>query len=81
MAAQFALEIPAEELLALFPLMTKLDYKRDPERYLSTACSEAERLPMQTSGSVAEPFRFFLHKGVSRAKETPTSKPSASASA
>lgn len=70
MAAQFALEIPAEELLALFPLMTKLDYKRDPERYMSTACSEAERLPMQTSGSVAEPFRFFLHKGVSRAKES-----------
>ena len=42
MAAQFALEIPAEELLALFPLMTKLDYKRDAERYMSTACSEAE---------------------------------------
>ena len=27
-------------------------------------------LPMQTSGSVAVPFRFFLHKGVSRAKES-----------
>ena len=69
LATQLLTDIPAEELLALFPLMTKLDYKRNPQAYLSTACGEAERLPMQTSGSVAEPFKFSLHKGVSRAKE------------
>ena len=69
-AAQLLTDLPAEEWLSLFPLMTKLDYRRNPEHYLSTGCSPAERLPMQTSGSVAEPFRFYLHKGVSRAKET-----------
>ncbi|NML27592.1 phenylacetate--CoA ligase family protein [Zoogloea dura] len=68
-AAQLLTDMPAEEWLALFPLMTKLDYKRAPQDYLSSGCTPAERLPMQTSGSVAEPFRFFLHKGVSRAKE------------
>lgn len=68
-AAQLLIDMPASEWLALFPLMTKLDYRREPEKYLSTGCAPEHRLPMQTSGSVAEPFRFFLHKGVSRAKE------------
>ena len=69
LATPLLVDMPVGELLALFPLMTKLDYKRDPDAYLSTACTTADRLPMQTSGSVAEPFRFSLHKGVSRAKE------------
>jgi phenylacetate-CoA ligase len=70
LAAQLLIDMPLSELLALFPLMTKLDYKRNPEAYLSTACSDAERLPMQTSGSVAEPFKFALQKGVTRSKES-----------
>ena len=69
LTARLLTDMPASEWLALFPLMTKLDYKRAPENYLSTACTAADRLPMQTSGSVSEPFRFSLHKGVSRAKE------------
>lgn len=70
LAAQLLIDMPLAELLALFPLMTKLDYKRDPRAYLSTACGEADRLPMQTSGSVAEPFKFALQKGVTRSKES-----------
>ena len=69
LATQLLSDMPVSEWLALFPLMTKLDYKRAPEQFLSSGCTAAERLPMQTSGSVAEPFRFSLHKGVSRAKE------------
>lgn len=69
LAAQLASDMPVGELLALFPLMTKLDYKRNPAAYFSTGCADSQRLPMQTSGSVAEPFKFVLQKGVTRAKE------------
>ena len=45
LTARLLTDMPASEWLALFPLMTKLDYKRAPENYLSTACTAADRLP------------------------------------
>lgn len=61
--------IAVDELLALFPLTSKAGYRAMPHAYLSAACRPSQRLPMQTSGSVAEPFAFVLEKGVSRARE------------
>ena len=81
LATQLLSDMPVSEWLALFPLMTKLDYKRAPDNSFPAGAPAAERLPMQTSGSVAEPFRFSLHKGSPGPRRPPTSNPSACASA
>src|SRR5437868_4375210 len=59
----------AREALSHLPVTDKLDIKRHPERYLSTAMPEHARLEMYTGGSTRNPMRFFLQKHVTRAKE------------
>lgn len=61
---------PVEAWLAAFPLTTRLDLKRHPQAYRSTACPPDAGLPMQTSGSSSEPLRFLLERGLTRCKET-----------
>ena len=39
LATPLLVDMPVGELLALFPLMTKRDYKRNPDAYLSPACT------------------------------------------
>jgi len=56
-------------LLADLPVTDKLDIKRHPERYLSTAMSRAARLEMFTGGSTRNPLQFYLQKHVTRPKE------------
>jgi len=58
------------EALAQLPITDKLDIKRHPGRYLSRAMPEGARLEMYTGGSTRTPLRFFLHKHVTRAKES-----------
>ncbi|HET9651385.1 MAG TPA: hypothetical protein VFP36_04315 [Usitatibacter sp.] len=57
------------DLLARLPITDKLEIKRHPERYLSTALPPSARLQMFTGGSTPNPMRFYLHKHVSRPKE------------
>ncbi len=57
------------EILARLPVVDKLDIKRHPERYLSSALPASARLEMHTGGSTPNPMRFYLHKHVSRPKE------------
>ena len=57
------------EVLAALPVTDKLDIKRHPDRYLSTAVSSNARLQMFTGGSTRNPMRFYLQKHVSRPKE------------
>src|SRR5256885_1319729 len=54
------------EILAGLPVTDKLDMKRHPARYLSTARPEGARLVMYTGGSTRNPMRFCLEKHVSR---------------
>lgn len=61
---------PVDEWLRAFPLTSRSDLKARPQDHLSSACPEGARLPMQTSGSSAEPLHFFLERGVTRCKET-----------
>jgi phenylacetate-CoA ligase len=56
--------------LLLLPAVGKLDIKADESRYLSTAMPESARLAMFTGGSTANPMRFYLHRGITRPKET-----------
>jgi len=57
------------ETLAHLPVVDKLNIKRNPARYLSSAMPESARLQMFTGGSTRNPMRFFLEKHVSRPKE------------
>jgi phenylacetate-coenzyme A ligase PaaK-like adenylate-forming protein len=57
------------EILARLPVVDKLDIKRNPERYISSALPASARLEMHTGGSTQNPMRFYLHKHVSRPKE------------
>lgn len=52
------------------PLLTKSDLLKRREEMLSDAFSARERLYITTGGSTGVPVGFYLHKGVSRAKET-----------
>src|SRR2546422_1321679 len=58
-----------ERLLAQLPVTDKLDIKRDPARYLSSAMPASRRLKMFTGGSTRNPMQFYLQKHVSRPKE------------
>lgn len=62
------LDRPGEALLRL-PLVSKDDIKGDLGRYLSAGCPVRLRLRAFTGGSTAAPMEFYLHKGVTRAKE------------
>lgn len=59
----------ARELLARLPVTDKLDIKRDPARYLSSAMPMSRRLKMFTGGSTRNPMQFYLQKHRSRPKE------------
>jgi phenylacetate-CoA ligase len=67
--ALLASESDPRALLERLPVTDKLDIKRHPERYLSSAVAPAARLPMYTGGSTRNPMRFFLEKHVTRPKE------------
>nr|WP_316643915.1 hypothetical protein [uncultured Roseateles sp.] len=56
-------------VLAQLPLCSKEDLKLQSDRYLSVAAKKSERQRMFTGGSTSVPMTFYLHKGVSRAKE------------
>ncbi|MBK8036997.1 MAG: phenylacetate--CoA ligase family protein [Verrucomicrobiaceae bacterium] len=55
------------EQLAAYPMLTKEDIIRHRNEMVSGEASQ--RLAMTTGGSSGVPVSFFLHKGVSRAKE------------
>lgn len=56
-------------LLAELPVTDKLDIKRQPQRYLSSAMPASARLETFTGGSTRNPMRFFLEKHVTRPRE------------
>jgi phenylacetate-CoA ligase len=57
------------EALAQLPIVSKLDIKREPQAYLSSAIPPARRLETFTGGSTANPMRFFLERHVTRTRE------------
>jgi len=57
------------QTLARFPVTDKLDIKRHPARYLSSAMPTSRRLKMFTGGSTRNPMQFYLQKHRSRPKE------------
>lgn len=57
------------QTLARFPVTDKLDIKRHPARYLSSAMPKSRRLKMFTGGSTRYPMQFYLQKHRSRPKE------------
>lgn len=59
----------APQVLAQLPLVDKEAIKLDLASFCSTAYGPADRLPMFTGGSTSVPMSFYLHKGVSRARE------------
>jgi phenylacetate-CoA ligase len=58
-----------EQVLAAMPLVSKSEIKADLSRYLSDAMPVSARLKTFTGGSTSEPMMFYLHKGVTRARE------------
>lgn len=63
---------PRPSLLRLrdLPAVGKTDIKEALPQFLSQACTTAERLPMFTGGSTANPMAFFLERGTSRPRES-----------
>jgi phenylacetate-CoA ligase len=57
------------EVLAQLPVTAKEDIKTSLSAYLSGAYPNAARLKMFTGGSTSVPMTFYLHRGISRAKE------------
>ena len=57
------------QTLARFPVTDKLDIKRHPARYQSSAMPTSQRLKMFTGGSTRNPMQFYLQKHRSRPKE------------
>jgi phenylacetate-CoA ligase len=57
------------QILARIPVTDKLDIKRHPARYLSSAMAASRRLRMFTGGSTRNPMQFYLQKHRSRPKE------------
>ena len=56
-------------VLRELPLLDKERLKTHLSDYLSTAYPPEARLPMFTGGSTSVPMTFYMHKGISRAKE------------
>lgn len=61
---------PAWDRLARLPVTSKADIKRSLPRHVSELALHRDLLPMFTGGSTEQPMQFYLHKGVSRPKET-----------
>ena len=57
------------DALQRLPVTDKLDIKRHPERYLSSAMPAGARMEMFTGGSTRNPMQFYLQKHVTRPKE------------
>jgi phenylacetate-CoA ligase len=57
------------EQLSAYPLLTKRELQQNRERMVNRDLRPAKRLYMTTGGSTGVPVGFYLHKGVSRAKE------------
>lgn len=57
------------EQLADYPLLTKQDLMTHREALVNPEMAAGRRLYMTTGGSSGVPVGFYLHKGVSRAKE------------
>jgi len=56
-------------VLSELPLTAKEDIKRRLADYLNTKTGTASRLRMFTGGSTSIPMTFYVHRGISRAKE------------
>jgi phenylacetate-CoA ligase len=52
-----------------YPLLTKLELQTHREKMVNRDLPAHQRLYMTTGGSTGQPVGFYLHKGVSRAKE------------
>jgi phenylacetate-CoA ligase len=57
------------EQLAEYPLLTKSDLIVHREQMVNSTMASSQRLYLTTGGSSGVPVGFYLHKGVSRAKE------------
>ena len=70
--AQHLLNLRRDPLQRLreLPLMSKAAIKADLRAHIHPHFDEAQRLPMFTGGSTAEPMSFYLHRHVSRTKES-----------
>lgn len=60
----------AFERLRELPTTCKSDIKANLDRYLSNSVPPRERLSMFTGGSTTQPMTFFLHKSLSRPRES-----------
>jgi phenylacetate-CoA ligase len=58
-----------ETILRELPLISKEDIKRDLQCFVSTRIDPALKMKVFTGGSTAVPLTFYLHKGITRAKE------------
>jgi phenylacetate-CoA ligase len=56
-------------VLRALPLISKEDVQRDAGAFLATNVDPALRMKMFTGGSTSLPMTFYLHKGLTRAKE------------
>lgn len=56
-------------VLSQLPVMSKELIKQGGDRYLSASGSRSARQRMFTGGSTSVPMGFYLHRGVTRAKE------------
>lgn len=61
---------PVEEWLRAFPLTSRGELRARQQDYVSLACPEQARLPMQTGAASSGSLDFFLERGVTRCKET-----------
>jgi phenylacetate-CoA ligase len=61
---------PAWERLAQLPTVSKPQIKADLAARLVQGTQPHQLLPMFTGGSTEHPMQFYLHRGVSRPKET-----------
>lgn len=60
----------ALDRLRALPLVSKADIKRDLNAHVNSGVRAGDRLPTCTGGSTAEPMAFFLHRHVTRSKES-----------
>ena len=60
----------ALERLRALPLVSKADIKADLSSWLHAGAAASDQLQMFTGGSTSQPMRFYLHRHVSRPKES-----------
>jgi phenylacetate-CoA ligase len=58
-----------ENVLRELPIISKEDIKRDVQNFVATGVDPRLKIKVFTGGSTAVPMTFYLHKGLSRAKE------------